>query len=83
MQKSTLEHQKSSNLINYSQLSKDKFDDRQGYPSYYAQDTYTVMTKKPWKTYYEHYNANQLHDPCCLDWNQGFNKFNQINEGWN
>ena len=64
-------------------ISKHKINDRQGYPSYYAQDTYTVMTKKPWKTYCEHYNANQLHDPCCLDWNQGFNKFNQINVGWN
>ena len=41
-----------------------------------------VMTKS-WKTYYEYYSSNQLHDHCCLDWNEGFNKFNQINMGWN
>ena len=64
-------------------VSKEKVNDRKGYPSYYAQDTYTVMTRKPWKTYCEHYDANQLSDPCCNDWNQGFNKFNQISMGWN
>ena len=37
-------------------ISKEKINDRKGYPSYYAQDIYTVMTKKPWKTYY--------HDSC-------------------
>ena len=64
-------------------ISKEKINDRQGRPSYYSQDTYTVMTKKPWKTYYEYYSSNQLNVPCCLDWNEGFNKFNQINMGWN
>jgi hypothetical protein len=74
-----------NNLIEIARgkVSKDKINDRQGYPSYYAQDTYIVMTRKPWKTYCEDYDANQLSDPCCNDWNQGFNKFNEINMGCN
>ena len=33
-------------------ISKEKINERQGYPSYYAQDTYTVKTKNQFKTYY-------------------------------
>ena len=69
--------------ITRGKISKEKVNDRKAYPTYHAQDTYTVMTGKSWKTYCEHYDANQLSDPCCNDWNQSFKKFNQINMGLN
>ncbi|MDC0457444.1 hypothetical protein OAM56_05935 [Alphaproteobacteria bacterium] len=70
-----------SNFIEIARgkISKEKVNDRKGYPSYYAQDTYTVMTRKPWKTLYEYYGAYDF----CDQYSDNWNRYNQISKGWN
>ena len=40
------------------------------------------MTKSPWKNLYEYHEQNQLLDHCCLEWNEPYELFEQINQGW-
>ncbi len=64
--------------INRGKVSREKVYEHKGNTSYYAQDTYTVMTKRPWKNFYDYYGA---HDFCDKS-NNSWNKFNQISKGW-
>ena len=59
-------------------ISKEKVNDRNGYTSYYAQDTYTVMTRKPWKNLYDYYGTHDF----CDHYSRSWDKFNQISKGW-
>lgn len=63
-------------------ITKEKIREGARTPTYYSRDTYSIMTKSPWKNLYEYHEQNQLLDHCCLEWNEPYELFEQINQGW-